>query len=134
MRDEGFGGEMAIRSYKDLVVWRKAMDLARAAYELVARLPSHEQFGLCSQIRRAAASLPANIAEGHARDSTKEFLHHLSFARGSLAELETFLTLTVELGYRNADQIDPLLERCDEIGRMLRGLQKRLKENSDGKS
>src|SRR3972149_745260 len=122
---------MTIRSYKDLAVWRKSMDLASAAYELVAKLPSHEQFGLCSQIRRAAASLPANIAEGHARDSTKEFLHHLSFARGSLAELETFLALTVELGYRNVAQIVPLLDRCEEIGRMLRGLQKSLKERTD---
>ena len=79
-------------------------------------------------MRRAVVSVPANIAEGHARDSTKEFLHHISIALGSLAELETMLTLAENLGYCEAAEIVELLQHTDEEGKMLRGLQKTLKQ------
>jgi four helix bundle protein len=80
---------MRIDSYRDLTVWQAAMKLVKHVYEQTGRFPSNEQFGLTSQLRRAAVSIPSNIAEGHARESTKEYLHHVSFALGSLAELET---------------------------------------------
>jgi four helix bundle protein len=86
-----------------------------------------------SQVQRAAVSIPANIAEGHARSSTREFLHHLSIARGSLAELETLLTLAEQLEYCQPTEVRETLQRCDEISRMLSGLRKRLKDRLRGK-
>jgi len=92
----------------------------------------HEVYGIRSQIQRAAVSIPANIAEGHARSSTREFLHHLSIARGSLAELETLLTLAEELKYCQPVEIAGVLRRCEEVSRMLSGLRRRLKERIAG--
>lgn len=90
---------MTTRSYRDLVVWQKSIELVVAAYKLTATFPEHERFGLTSQLHRAAVSVPANIAEGHARMHRNEYVHHLSIARGSLAELETHITIAVRLGY-----------------------------------
>ncbi len=84
---------MGVRSYGELKVWQTGMQLSRQVYQLTRSFPNHEMYGLSGQMQRAAVSAPANIAEGHARNSTKQFLHHLSIARGSLAELETFLIL-----------------------------------------
>lgn len=103
------------------------MDLAEEIYKLTQSFPKKEVYALSSQIQRAAVSIPANIAEGHARDSTKEFLHYISIALGSLAELETHLILAGRLSYLEDRIISTTLSRADELGRMLRGLQKALK-------
>jgi four helix bundle protein len=108
-------------------VWQTGIQLVKSVYVLSQKFPKDELYGLTSQMRRAAVSIPANIAEGHARDSTKEYLHHISIALGSLAELETMFVLAQELGYSDAATIAALLQRSDEEGRMLHGLQKSLK-------
>jgi four helix bundle protein len=116
-----------VRSYQQLKVWQLGMDLVVDVYRTTTGLPKSEQFGFASQMQRAAVSVPSNIAEGHARDSTKEFLHHISIALGSLAELEAHLLLAQRLSYITADTLQPLLVRTAELGRMCRGLQKSLK-------
>jgi four helix bundle protein len=118
---------MAVSSYRDLDVWKKGVQLAKAVYHLTAALPKHETFGISSQLQRAAVSIPANIAEGHARSSTKDFLRFLAIARGSLAELETLLTLAVELEYCHSHEAGEIMRRCDEVSRMLSGLRNSLK-------
>jgi four helix bundle protein len=125
---------MVVKSFRDLLVWQKGMQTSRAIYELSARFPKNELYALTNQMQRAAISIPANIAEGHARESTKEFLHHLSIARGSLAELQTFLELAVQLKYCQQAEITPILQLCDDISRMLSGLRNRLKEKLSRKS
>jgi four helix bundle protein len=102
------------------------MGLVTQIYEVTKGFPKDELYALTNQIRRAAVWIPSNIAEGHARDSTREFLHHLSIALGSLAEVETQLILSQDLQYLAKDQLAQLLEETNEIGRMLRGLQKSL--------
>ena len=118
---------MEVRTYQGLRVWQLGMQIARDVYELSRAFPKHEIYGLTAQMRRAAVSIPANIAEGHARDSTRDYLRHISIAFGSLAELETFLLLVESLGYTVADATRQLLQQCDQEGKMLRTLQKRLK-------
>jgi four helix bundle protein len=114
-------------TYRDLVVWQKSVDLAHAIYSATRDFPRAELFGLTSQMQRSAVSLPANIAEGHDRDSTKEYLHHLSFSLGSLAELETLLVLADRLNYIHEDARRMFDEQCRVIGRMLRSLQRALR-------
>lgn len=119
---------MSIRSFRDLVVWQRSMDLVTEVYRYTQSFPKHELYGLSSQLQRAAVSVPANIAEGHDRDSTKEYLRHIAIAVGSLAELETLLTIAHRLQY-----IDELLYgssalECQTIGRMLRSLQRSLRK------
>ena len=118
---------MTVSSYRDLQVWQKSMALVKQVYLESSAFPKDELFGLTSQIRRAAVSIPSNVAEGHARDSTKEFLHHLSISLGSLAELETQLILASDLQYLTDNGPLPLLQQTDEIGKMIRGLQISLK-------
>ena len=118
-------------NFRDLKVWQSAMQLAQAIYSLTAGFPKSEVYGLSSQIRRAAVSVPSNIAEGHARDSTREYLRFISIAMGSLAELETQLLLSEKLSYLRPTGLQDLLAQADEIGRMLRGLQKTLKKKLD---
>ena len=113
---------MAIKAYFDLDVWKKAMDLVVAVYEAAALFPREELFGLTSQLRRSAVSVPSNLAEGHSRKSTAEFVRHVSIARGSLSELETQLLICERLGYLKGDQRDGLFRASSEIGRMLNGL------------
>jgi four helix bundle protein len=113
---------MAIESYRDLRVWREAMDLAEACYRLTSSFPRDEMFGLTSQIRRAVVSVPANIAEGYGRDSGGAYAQFLRVAQGSLKELETHLLLSQRLGLVPESQVMPLLSSCDGIGRMLRSL------------
>lgn len=103
------------------------MDISERTYRLTKDFPDDERFGLISQIRRAAVSAPANIAEGNAHDSTKEYLRHLSIAVGSLAEVETFLDLFIRLRYGNPTYINELSDRIGEERRMLRGLQRSLR-------
>ena len=116
----------SIRSYRDLKVWQRAMDMTVRTYEITRRFPAEEQYGLVSQMRRAAASVPANIAEGQARRSPKEFLQMLGIARGSLAELETFVSLSERLGLIGSEIGGSVLEECAEINRMINGLMRAL--------
>ncbi|HBR18382.1 MAG TPA: diversity-generating retroelement protein bAvd family protein [Deltaproteobacteria bacterium] len=118
---------MNINSYKDLEVWKKSMDLAVDCYNITKDFPKSETYGICSQLQRAAVSIPANIAEGRGRQYIKEFLHHLSIAYGSLSELETFIMLSERLKYINEDKSKSIILRTTELGRMLNGLQKSLK-------
>jgi four helix bundle protein len=109
---------MASNTYKDLAVWQKSMDMVRAIYTLTGALPQQELYGLSSQMRRSAVSVPSNIAEGQARNSPREFVHFLHIARGSLAELETQLRLCPMLGYIPEEGVRPCLDALDEITRM----------------
>ena len=118
---------MAGVSYRDLDVWQKAMDLVLECYKLARRLPSDERYGLVSQIQRAAISVPANIAEGQARQYVKEFIHHLSITQGSLADVETFVPLAERLQYVNKGVVQAILITTDQVARMIAGLQKSLK-------
>ncbi len=93
--------------YRELKVWRLAMELAEDVYKLCAKFPKHEIYGLTSQLQRAVVSIPSNIAEGQARSSSKEFCHFLGIARGSLAELETQIMLAQRLGYLTAEKTGP---------------------------
>jgi four helix bundle protein len=119
--------ENAVRSYQQLQVWQIAMDIAEDVYRLTAEFPKHQQYVLCNQLQRACVSVPSNIAEGHARDSTREYLHHISIAMGSTAELETQLILAGRLQYAAESQLEPLMARIDRMGRMAGGLQRALK-------
>lgn len=114
---------MTIQSYQELKVWQQAMDLAVLCYQKTQSFPKEERYGLVSQIRRAATSIPANIAEGQGRQHTKEFLNSLSIARGSLKELETHLILCGRVGFLAEAEVVHLLEHCDAISRMLMGLR-----------
>jgi four helix bundle protein len=116
----------AFRSYRDLEVWQLGMSIARQVYQLTASFPNEERFGLTSQLRRAAVSIPANIAEGHARSGTGEFLHFLSIAMGSLAEVETYVLLGADFGYIDSAEQQNLLSQLDRLGKMLRGLHRTL--------
>ncbi len=110
------------RSYRDLVEWQKAMKFVTAIYEATRQFPNEERYGITNQLRRAAVSVPSNIAEGQARFSQKEFHHFLSQARGSLVEIETQLMIAKELKYLQAAKADILLAAADELGRVLNGL------------
>lgn len=116
-----------VRSYRDLKVWEKAMDLVVESYRVSRLLPKTVVFGLTAQIQRAAASIPANIAEGHGREHLGDYLRHSSIARGSLMELETHMLIITRL-YISMDEVKRSLEMVREIGRMLSGLAKKLKE------
>jgi four helix bundle protein len=115
------------RSHKDLIVWRKALDLATLIYRITARFPRFELFGLASQLRRAAVSVPSNIAEGTARRTTREFVAYLHFARGSLAELETQILLAVQVGYLDEVETLQVQRGIDEVGRLINGVLRSLK-------
>lgn len=115
--------------YRDLKVWQASMQLAGDVYRLSAQFPKFEVYGLASQIQRSAVSVPSNIAEGHGRNSPKEFNHFLGIASGSLAELETQLMLAQQFIYLAEEQIASPLQLSDEIGKMLKGLQKFLHIN-----
>ena len=117
---------MGLQSYRDLEVWQVSMDLAEQCYQATREFPKDELFGMTSQIRRAAGSIPANIAEGQGRDHTKEFLHHLSIARGSLMEVETHLMLGNRVNLVTQQKLDQLLGLTDRISRMLTALRKSL--------
>ena len=111
-----------IRSYRDLKVWQQAMDLAEACYRLTRGFPKDELCGMVSQIRRAAASVPANIAEGHGRNSRGEYIQFLRVAQGSLKELETHLLLAQRIGLIVAKNVEPILEKSEILSKMLRAL------------
>ena len=119
---------MPVNSYRDLEVWQKATDLVIECYRLANRLLKNELFGLTSQIQKAAVSIPANIAEGHGREHLGDYLHHLSIANGSLMELETHLLIAAKLSYLQESQLELILSRTAEVGRMLAGLIRALKK------
>ncbi|MBK1643241.1 hypothetical protein CKO25_00940 [Thiocapsa imhoffii] len=116
----------SINSYRDLIVWKKSMDLAVMIYAETRQLPAEERYGISSQMRRAASSVAANIAEGQARRTTGEFLQSLGMARGSLAELETFIELCARLEYIALANSEALLNVCAEINKMLAALMRSL--------
>ena len=116
-----------VQNYQDLIVWQKSMELAKTVYFLVKKLPKEELFALSNQMRRAAVSIPSNIAEGHARNSTKEFLRFLAIARGSKAELETQLFLGVRVGYFVESDITTSISLLCEVGKMIFALSNSLK-------
>src|SRR3954451_16442437 len=117
----------AAKSFRDLFVWQRGIGLTETIYRLTSQFPKHEIYGLTSQLRRATASIPSNIAEGHGRDFTKEYLHHLSYAMGSLAEVETLVVIASRLAYLTPQSHDSVIRECDELGRMIRAIQKSLR-------
>lgn len=118
---------MAVKSYKELIVWQKSMDMVVEVYKLVNKLPNEELYSLSSQIRRAAVSVPSNIAEGQKRNSTKEFAQFLSFAKGSNAELQTQLLICTRLGFMTENDIKTAYDLTVEIDRMLNKIISTLK-------
>lgn len=118
---------MAVQSYRQLIAWQRAMELVTQIYALTNSFPKEEVYGLTSQIRRAAVSVPSNIAEGQGRDSTKEFLHHLSIAYGSLMEVETQILIAESLNYLKSEEIRLALEKTAETGRIINGLSSSLR-------
>ncbi len=118
---------MPSRNYTDLIAWQKAMALAEAVYVATRQLPAEERFGLSAQMRRAAVSIPANIAEGQGRRTNGEFGNQLSVAHGSIRELETHVMLAGRLGLMSQDIVDGLLAQLAEAGRLTTGLANSLK-------
>lgn len=114
------------QSYKDLNVWQTGIELAKLIYMLAAQFPSEEKFGLVSQMRRAAVSIPSNIAEGQARHTTGEFIQFISHAEGSVAELNTQLILAAELHFCSNDDAHPASELMEHLRRMVNGLRRKL--------
>ena len=116
-----------IKSYRDLEIWKRSMELVKEIYLATKLLPKEELFELSIQIRRAAVSVPSNIAEGCGRTGQREFLHHLSIAHGSLLEMETQIQIAEMLGYFQAEILSALLERTKSLSIMIRALIKKLK-------
>jgi four helix bundle protein len=112
--------------YRDLKVWQSAMLLAEEIYRLCGSFPKNEVYGLTSQLQRSAVSIPSNIAEGQARNSSREFRHFLGIALGSLAEMETQVLLAQRFNYITEQESSKVLQLADETGKMLKGLQKSL--------
>ncbi|BAQ62480.1 23S ribosomal protein [Geminocystis sp. NIES-3708] len=117
-----------VKSYRDLTVWQKSMDLVVRCYQLTSQFPKTEIYGLSSQIQRAAVSIPANIAEGKGRNYLGDYIRHLSIANGSLKELETHLLIVERLEYIKQEELKILLNKCEEIGRMLHSLIEKLSQ------
>ena len=108
-----------IQSYKDLTIWQKSIELTKIIYTLTKSYPKEEQYGLTAQIRRAAVSVPSNIAEGHTRYGSREFTHFLYIARGSLAEIDTQSYIAQQLGYIDEQQYLSIFSKIDELQRMI---------------
>jgi four helix bundle protein len=119
---------MSIKSYRDLDIWKRSCTMVTIVYSATSEFPKREMFGLTRQIRRAAVSIPSNIAEGAARLYTREYIRFLSNALGSIAELETQLIVSVDLGYTTQERIEHLFQELDQIGKMTRRLVQRLEE------
>jgi len=116
-----------MRTHEKLKVWRKSVDFVVNVYKASENFPNEEKFGLTSQIKRASVSIPANIAEGAARTSNKEFLHFLSIAQGSASEVSTEILIAFRLGFLEENKYSDLLANLDEIGRMISGLSQHLR-------
>ncbi|MBX3568553.1 MAG: four helix bundle protein [Rhizobiaceae bacterium] len=109
-----------IDSYRDLIVWQQALDLAVSIYAETRTWPKDELYGLTSQVRRAATSVPANIAEGYGRDNQESYLQFLRIAQGSLKELETHLIVAVRVGIADQASVEPLMVLSESVGKLLR--------------
>ena len=115
-----------MKSYRDLIVWQKAMDLVEETYKLVKRLPAEERFALADQMRRCSTSIASNCAEGSGKGSTKDFIKFLYISQGSRRELETQLLICVRVGYLSENDISRAMSFCEETGRLLTGLIRKL--------
>jgi four helix bundle protein len=118
-----------IKSYKDLEIWKKGILLSMEIYSLTSTFPLNEQYGLTSQIRRATTSIPANIAEGYGRESGKNYIQFLKISRGSLYELDTFLTIALGLKYLTKEQRNHLNDKTEELSKMINSLIKKIIQN-----
>ena len=127
--DSHFSGGNKIKTHKDLIVWQRSIALVKGIYLTTQRFPQHELYGITSQMRRAAVSVPSNIAEGAARNSAKDFTRFLYLALGSLSELETQIIISNELGFLPQDSSMALTDKCVEIRRMMLALIKRIKQD-----
>jgi four helix bundle protein len=116
-----------VRSFKDLIVWKKSMDMVEMVYRITQMLPPHERFGLVSQMRRAAVSVPSNIAEGYGRNSTGSYKQFLSISRGSLFELETQIDVCIRLEYFTRSDTKNIFDTLTEISKMLTSLISKIK-------
>jgi four helix bundle protein len=124
---------MTQKGYKDLIAWQKGMDLVATIYDATQSFPSHEQFGLTSQLRRAAVSVPSNIAEGKAHYSNRDFVRFLRHARGSLAEIETQVLIAQQRKYLNTENATNVSQKIAELGRILSGLINSLRDEDSTK-
>jgi four helix bundle protein len=118
---------MAIRNYRDLIAWKKAFELAAMIYGETASFPADERYGITSQLRKSAVSVPSNIAEGEGRKSQGDFRHHLSIAHGSLREIETQVLLSIAIGYLDAASGEKIVAMSSEVGRLITGLSRSLR-------
>lgn len=125
---------MYIRSYRDLHVWQRSIELVERIYAVTKTFPRDETYGLTSQLRRAAVSISSNIAEGHAKASSKEYLRHISMSLGSLAETDTQLEIASRLGYLSHDDFIMVANLADEVGKMLRGVQQSMRRKPAGRN
>jgi len=121
---------MAVQDYQDLIAWQKAMDLVEAIYRATQVFPKEEIYGLTAQVRRAAVSIPSNIAEGQGRSTTRDFLYFLSVAQGSVKEAETQVLIAERLAYVTKQVSARLVEQTTEVGRLISGLTKALKRRT----
>lgn len=119
--------EAKIKSYKDLIVWQKSVELVTHIYKLTYSFPTEEKYGLVSQLQRAAISIPTNIAEGWGRESAKNYLQFLRISRGSLMEIETLLIISQNLGFITEEYYKTAQQKTNEVGKILNGLIKSLK-------
>jgi four helix bundle protein len=124
--DPGPKGVTMIQSFKELTVWQEAMNLVEMVYQQTMTLPKTEMYGLTSQIRRAAVSIPANIAEGNGRKNRNEYLHFLSIANGSITELETHILIIERLKFITSEVSEQLQNQLNTVGRLLSALRKSL--------
>jgi four helix bundle protein len=115
-------GNKEIESYKDLIVWQKGIEIVNEIYIVTKHFPVHELYGLTSQIKRAAISVPANIAEGWGRGTTKNYIQFLEISRGSLFELETLIIISTNLNFITQDKCNEICKKVNETGRMLNAL------------
>jgi four helix bundle protein len=123
---------MAVQSYRDLIAWQRAMDLVIAVYQATRDFPKEEVYGLTNQVRRAAVSVPSNIAEGQGRGLGGEFSYHLRVAMGSLQEMQTQLMIGLRLGYLTSAAFETMDAATEELGRIIRGLQKSVDDRCGG--
>jgi four helix bundle protein len=129
-RGNGRSSTVWTQGYQDLVAWQKAMELVTTVYRVTRSWPQEEQYGLTSQVRRAAVAIPSNLAEGHGRSGRREFAHHVSIAYGSLCELETQLLIAQRLDYSDAEATESLMNRIADVRRLTNGLLRSLQSST----
>lgn len=119
---------MVEKPHKKLICWQLGVKFSVEIYKISQKFPEHEKFGLSSQIRRASVSIPTNIAEGAARNTTKEFINFLFIALGSVSEMDTLITIATQIGYLEKSEEDQLIKKIEDISKLISGLIKKLKE------